>query len=290
MPYEHQWLSIYNDILNYGVIKTTRNAITKSVNDVSIKIDLNDGFPITTLKKTYWKGIVEELLWIINGQTDVSILQNKNIHIWDKNSSQTYLDSIGSNLSENDIGPGYGFQMRFSGAKYINCKTDYNSQGNDQLIDCINQIKNNPHSRRIIINLWNVFDLNAMALPPCHLLYQFTVTNDKLNCHLYQRSWDMLLGWNTSTAALLTHIIANHCGLHVGILTHTISDCHIYLSHDVSVDGNTDILNYLNSLVPYKLPSLHIKNKHDCINDYIFDDFELCDYNFHKSIKLNMIE
>jgi dihydrofolate reductase/thymidylate synthase len=317
-PFEATWLKLYNEILLNGIIKETRNAKTQSINDVVLKMDLAEGFPILTIKYTFFKGIVEELLWMLRGETNAKLLAEKKIHVWDANSSRVFLDARGlTNYEEGDIGPGYGFQMRYYGCEYNGCdpvanKLRYpaklknvksNEESNeelmiessvesneentqfepfvDQLMECIRLIKYDPNSRRIIINLWNVSDINKMALPPCHLLYQFTVSDGKLNCHLYQRSWDMLLGWNASTAALLTHIMAHHTGLKVGTLTHTICDLHLYLSH-------SNVFSTLNNFCPHQLPKLKIKTSVKNIEDYAFEDFELIDYNHHGTQKLNM--
>jgi dihydrofolate reductase/thymidylate synthase len=269
-PFEYQYQKILKNILNNGIIKNTRNSNTKSINDCNLKLDLSDGFPIMTLKKSFWRGIVEELLWMLRGETNTKILAEKDIHIWDKNSTREYLDNNGlSDYDEGEIGPGYGYQFR-------------HADNHDQLMECIKLIKEDKNSRRIIINLWNVKDLNKMALPPCHLLYQFTVTNDKLNCHFYQRSWDMLLGWNTTTAALLTHILAHQTNLEVGTLTHTICDVHIYSDHLKNVSSMLE-------RIPYKLPKLMINKNSECkIEEYEFNDFILNDYKFHPAIKFNM--
>jgi dihydrofolate reductase/thymidylate synthase len=280
--FEHIYKTIINKIMLYGINKESRNAITKSINDVSFKIHLKHGFPILTIKRTFWRGIVEELLWMLRGHTDTNKLKEKNIHIWDGNSSREYLDKYGFNsYKEGDIGPGYGFQMRHAGAVYFGCDYNYRNIGIDQVNECINLIKQNPNSRRIIINLWNVKDIDKMALPPCHYNYQFTVTNGELNCHLYQRSWDILLGWNTSTAALLTHIFAEQTGLKVGTLTHTICDIHLYHNHLNSID---ELMNRQS----YQLPTLKILNHKDNIDDYIFEDFLLENYQSHPPIKLQM--
>jgi dihydrofolate reductase/thymidylate synthase len=285
IPFELQYLNLLKQVMSNGIIRLGRNGNTKSINDVSIKINLQDGFPIVTVKRTFWKGIVEELLWMMRGHTNTKLLSNIGIKIWDGNSSKQYLESVGLNYEEGDIGPGYGFQMRHFGADYQNLTgVDLNvNVGQDQLLQCVHLLKTNPNNRRIIICLWNPSDTNKMALPPCHLLYQFTVTSGKLNCHLYQRSWDILLGWNTSTAALLTHIMAHFTGYDIGTLTHTICDVHIYETHLSHID---EIFNR----IPYKLSQLKI----NCsvpkeITDYKFEDFTLENYLYHPVLKLNMV-
>jgi dihydrofolate reductase/thymidylate synthase len=283
-PFETQYINLITDIGYRGNEKTTRGTTTLSVTDRSIKVDLADGFPIMTIKKVFWRGIVEELLWMLRGETDANILREKNIHIWDGNSSREYLDSVGlTHLAEWDIGPGYGFQLRHYGADYAGCKADYRGKGIDQLAECINLIKTKPHDRRILIDLWNPSKTKEMALPPCHIKYQFTITKSKLSCHLYQRSWDTLLGWNTTTAALLTHILAHFCELGVGTLTHTICDAHIYKDH---LDGFRQMIKR----VPYKLPTLKIIGAIPHSADaYETKQFVLEDYQTHDKIQMEMV-
>jgi dihydrofolate reductase/thymidylate synthase len=281
MPFELQYLELLKEVINHGTYKIGRNGATKSINDIRIKINLRDGFPISTLKRSFFRGIVCELLWMIRGETDAKILSNNGIKIWDGNSSREYLDAKGLDYREGDIGPGYGFQMRHFGGEYLGCDV-HPLTGTDQLADCIHAIKTNPNDRRIIISLWNPSMTNLMALPPCHLLYQFTVNNGQLNCHLYQRSWDILLGWNTSTAALLTHILAHFTGLQPGMLTHTICDLHVY---DVHIDAINEMFNR----IPYKLPQLRIHGDVPSnINDYEWSNFKLESYVHHPSIGLEM--
>ncbi|AGF85440.1 dihydrofolate reductase-thymidylate synthase [Moumouvirus goulette] len=291
---ENQYLDLVDKIINGGILKNTRNGQTRSIFGYQLKYDLSKGYPIQTVKKSYPKAIFEELMWMIRGNTDVNILQNAGVHIWDKNSSRDFLDKNGLDYDVGDIGPGYGFQMRYFGATYENCKNNYNGQGVDQLKKCIETIKNNPTDRRIIINLWNPVDINKMALPPCHILYNFGVdvydspTSDgktgRLNCHLIQRSWDVLLGWNTTTAALFTYILAHHCNLDVGILVHSISDAHLYQEH---IDSGA--VDKLLKRTPRKLPTLKITTKRENIEDYTFDDLVLEDYNPCPAIFAEMV-
>lgn len=251
-----------------------RNGSTRSVFGVHCKYDLREGFPLPTIKKCYPKMIFEELMWILRGQTDVSILQAQNVQIWNKNSSAEYLQALGLPWQANDIGPGYGFQMRHFGASYVNCKTDYTGQGIDQLQNCIDLLNHDPTSRRIIISLWNPCDLTLQALPPCHVMYQFKVDlydepiNGKrglLHCHLIQRSWDVLLGWNVPTAAMFTHLLATHTHLNVGWLAHAVTDAHIYVEHESGV-------NELLMRKPRDLPQLHVLHERDAITNYEFTD------------------
>jgi thymidylate synthase len=268
-PFEIQYMNILNEIMTNGIEMNTRNAITKSINNVSIKIDLNQGFPIPTLRKIYWKGIVHELIWFISGNTSIKYLQDNGINIWNGNTTREFLDKRGlTNLPIGDIGKSYGYQFR--------------KLKIDQLQECINLIKNDPSSRRILINLWNVEDLDQMALPPCCYSYQFLVENGKLNLNLIQRSFDCAVAWNISTGSLLTHILAKMCDLQVGTVLYTIGNCHVYQQHYEAVKE-------LLSRHPKQLPKLNIKIRRDKIEDYVFDDFELINYNPNPAIKMEMV-
>lgn len=266
--FEFEYLKLLNHIKLNGTDKQSRSGNVRSINDYSYTINLSDGFPILTLRRSFFKGIVEELLWFISGSSDANILKHRGVHIWDLHSSREYLDSVNLyHLPEGNIGHGYGYQLR-----------NYNGQGVDQLNRVIDEIKTNPHSRRLIINLWNPCQLDSTALPPCHLLYQFSVCDGKLNCHLYQRSWDILIGWNPSTAALLTHILADQCGLNVGKLTHSICDVHVY-------ENNLDKVDILLNRMPYILPTLTV-NSQAKVEDYKPSDFKLIDYVYHERVNL----
>lgn len=290
---EMQYINLIKTIMENGIIKNTRNEITKSIFGYQLRYDLQKGYPLLTIKKSYPKTIFEELMWMIRGQTDVKILNSKGVNIWNKNSSQSFLKSRNLNYQEGDIGPGYGFQLRHYGAEYIDCKTNYEKQGIDQLQLCIDLINNDPFSRRILIDLWNPSDIDKMALPPCHLLYNFNVElypelingkKGKLNCHLFQRSWDVFLGWNTTTAALLTYMLANHCDLDAGILVHSITDAHLYKSH---IDNGL-----IDELLRRKIrpsPKLYFINKHNKIEDYEFNDIVIVNYYPCPPIKADMV-
>jgi len=256
---------------------------------------LSKGFPILTVKRCYPRLIFEELMWMIRGHTNVKLLQEKNVRIWDKNSSKDFLDKYHLPYEEGDIGPGYGFQMRHYGAEYTNCLADYSGQGVDQLAECINLINKDPHSRRIIMNLWNPCDIKKMTLPPCHLVYNFGVDlydepnaitgkRGRLNCHLLQRSWDVVLGWNTSTAAMLTFLIANHCDLDPGYLVHSITDVHLYKNHIES-----GCVDKMLERTPRILPMLKIINQKSNIGDYQYEDLVIENYYPCPSIHFELI-
>ena len=225
-----------------------------------MKFNLQEGLPLLTTKKLHLKSIIHELLWFINGDTNISYLKKNKVSIWNE-----WADENG------DLGPVYGKQWRRwetpDGRKL------------DQLDEVIKSIKTNPNSRRMIVSAWNPSDVGSMALPPCHCLFQFYVSNQKLSCQLYQRSADIFLGvpFNIASYAILTHMIANVCGLSVGDFVHTLGDAHIYKNHLDQVQ--TQLLR--NTM---KLPNLNFRKKFKTINDFQFEDFEIVDYNPHPSI------
>lgn len=259
-----------------------------------------------TTKKVFVKGIIEELLWFIRGSTNAKELSAKGVKIWDGNSSRQYLDAYGfADREEGDLGPVYGFQWRHYGAQYQNMYTDYTGQGIDQLKECIEKIKNQPNDRRIIMCAWNPVDIPKMALPPCHCLVQFYVSNGQLSCMLYQRSADMVffllfnviheyntelngfflkgLGvpFNIASYAILTHMIAHITGLEAGEFVHTIGDCHVYLNHVSALEEQV-------KREPKSFPRLNIKRQVKDIEDFKYEDFEILDYNPHPIIKMEM--
>lgn len=283
---ETQYIDLLKKTLNIGKFKNDRTQTNiLSFAGSQSRYSLFNQFPLLTTKKMFFKGIVEELLWFLRGETNAKILKNKGVKIWDKNSSKEYLNSIGLiNNEEGDCGPIYGFNFRYFGAKYIDCNTDYTGQGFDQLIDVINKLKNDANSRRIIINLWNPNDLDKVCLPPCHVLYQFIVYDNKLTCSMYQRSGDLGLGvpFNIASASLLTYIIGFLTNLIPYELVHTIGDNHIYLNH-------IDILKEQINKKPYKFPTLKINNRNqNNVENFILDDFKLNDYKSHEILKMEM--
>lgn len=281
---EYQYLHLLQKVIDTGVYKQDRTGVgTLSIFGASMKFNLrNNSFPLITTKKTYWKGIVEELLWFIKGSTNAKELTDKGVRIWEANGSREYLDSIGLHDREtNDLGPIYGFQWRHFGEKYTTMHEKYTG-GIDQLAKLIKDIKENPNSRRHIMSAWNPVDLDKMALPPCHVLTQFYVNNGELSCQMYQRSADMGLGvpFNIASYSLLTCIIAKCCGLVPGDFIHIIGDCHIYSNHINAIKEQ---------LVrkPYPFPKLMISKK-DNIDNYEFNDFELIDYKSGDILKMDM--
>tara|TARA_B100001758_G_C18350170_1_gene579378 strand:+ start:80 stop:904 length:825 start_codon:yes stop_codon:yes gene_type:complete len=267
-----QYLDLIEHVVKNGVEKSDRTGTgTKSVFGYQMRFDLSEGFPMVTTKKLHTKSIIYELLWFLNGDTNIDYLKNNGVKIWDD-----WADENG------DLGPVYGFQWR-----------NWNNDNIDQISELIQTIKTNPDSRRMLISAWNPsvlpdtsksFSENVSngkaALPPCHAFFQFYVSNNKLSCQLYQRSADIFLGvpFNIASYALLTHMIAHVCNLDVGDFVHTFGDAHIYNNH-------MDQINLQLSREPRKLPTLKIKRKVESIFDFKFEDFEIINYNPHPHIK-----
>lgn len=252
------------DVLENGDTKSDRTGTgTTSVFGRQIRFDLSDGFPLITTKKVFTKGIIAELLWLLNGDTNSKTLEDQGVNIW----------KAWANPETGELGKVYGAQWRsWTGA---------DGETHDQIAQVIEDIKKNPDSRRHIVSAWNVGDLKDMALVPCHAFFQFYVSSDgKLSCQLYQRSADMFLGvpFNIASYALLTHMIAQQTGLEVGEFIHTFGDAHIYSNHE------DQVLEQL-SRQPYPFPKLVIKRKPDSIFDYALDDFEFDGYQHHPTIK-----
>jgi len=232
---EQQYLGLIRRIMESGNRKGDRTGTgTLSLFGAQMRFSLRNGaFPLLTTKKVFYRGIAEELFWFIRGSTSAKELQDRNVRIWDGNSSRQFLDSVGLvHREEGDLGPVYGFQWRHFGAQYTDMHADYSGQGVDQLADVIDKIKNRPDDRRILLCAWNPADLNKMALPPCHCLVQFYVANGELSCQLYQRSADMGLGvpFNIASYALLTVMLAHVTGTTPGDFVHTLGDAHVYRS------------------------------------------------------------
>jgi dihydrofolate reductase / thymidylate synthase len=284
---EKGYLNAIKDIMTKGIDRNDRTGVgTRSLFGLNFRYDLQLGFPLLTTKRMFSRGIFEELLWFLNGHTNVKLLQDNDVHIWDGNSSREYLDKIGlTSRKVGDAGPIYGHQFRHFGAKYVDCHTSYKGQGIDQLQYVIDLIKNDPESRRMIINLWNPVDLNAMALPPCHILYHFWISEGKyVHCSMLQRSGDMGLGvpFNIASASLLTHIIANLTGLVAKELVHTINDAHIYNNH-------IDALKTQLTLTARPFPKLRIIDRcQKSVEDFNSYDFVLHGYTPHPTIKMDM--
>jgi dihydrofolate reductase / thymidylate synthase len=282
---EYQYLEAMKDIIETGEFKEDRTGVgTISKFGLKMSFDISQTFPLLTTKDTFWRGIVEELIWFVKGDTNAKHLQEKKIHIWDGNSSREYLDSIGLNHREiGDLGPVYGFQWRHFGAEYKTMHDDYTNKGVDQLQEVIHTIKTNPNSRRILMSAWNPSDLKKMALPPCHVLSQFYVEGDKLNLQMYQRSGDMGLGipFNIASYSLLLRMVCHVTGYQPGRFIHTIGDAHVYKNH-------VDAIKKQLTRTPKPFPILKINRDVKDIEDFRFDDFSLVNYSHWPKIKMEM--
>jgi len=257
-----QYLDLLNHILEKGTDKSDRTGTgTRSVFGHQIRFDLEAGFPMLTTKKLHLKSIIYELLWFLKGDTNVKYLQENGVRIWNEWARE-----------DGGLGPVYGKQWRsWEGA---------DGRTHDQIMKVIDLIKNNPDSRRIIVNAWNVGELDEMALCPCHCMFQFYVADGKLSCQLYQRSADAFLGvpFNIASYALLTMMMAQVCGLQVGEFVHTFGDLHLYSNH--FEQAKTQLQR-----TPKKLPSIKINEQITDILAFDFKDFELLDYNPDPHIK-----
>jgi thymidylate synthase len=256
-----QYLSMMRHIRDNGARKEDRTGTgTLSVFGHQMRFNLSDGFPLVTTKKLHLKSIIHELLWFLSGDSNIRYLQDNGVSIWD-----AWADENG------DLGPIYGVQWR-------NWKNEI-GESIDQIQDVVTRIKEDPDSRRIIVSAWNVGQIPAMALPPCHCLFQFYVADGKLSCQLYQRSADVFLGvpFNIASYALLTHMMAQQTGLNVGDFIWTGGDCHIYSNHFEQMNRQLD-------REPLALPRLAIKRRPDSIFDYKFEDFEILNYQSHPHI------
>lgn len=257
-----KYLQFLQTILDKGTRKGDRTGTgTLSYFGYDMRFDLNDGFPLLTTKKLHLKSIVHELLWFLSGETNVKYLQDNGVRIWNEWADE-----------EGNLGPVYGKQWRFWEAK--------DGRVIDQIQNLIDNIKNNPNSRRLIVSAWNVGELDQMALPPCHLLFQFYVAGNKLSCKLTQRSADAFLGvpFNIASYSLLTHMVAQQCDLEVGEFIWSGGDCHIYENHLEQVKEQLE-------RTPGKRPELKILRKPESIFDYTFEDFEFENYIAQPNIK-----
>jgi thymidylate synthase len=257
-----QYLAFMRHVYEHGTEKTDRTGTgTRSVFGYQMRFNLQDGFPMVTTKKLHLKSIIHELIWFLAGSTNTKYLKDNGVTIWDE-----WADA------EGNLGPIYGYQWRNWPApdgKHI-----------DQIKQVVDQIKNNPDSRRLIVSAWNVADIPQMKLPPCHAFFQFYVADGKLSCQLYQRSADIFLGvpFNIASYALLTHMMAQQTGLEVGDFVWTGGDCHLYSNH-------MDQVREQLSRTPHPLPKLVIKRTPESIFDYKYEDFEVVGYESHPHIK-----
>ena len=257
-----QYLDLLQKVLDEGETKEDRTGTgTISLFGAQARYNLSEGFPVVTTKKLHLRSIIHELLWFLKGDTNVKYLRDNKVSIWDE-----WADEKG------DLGPVYGYQWRSwptADGRHI-----------DQITQVIDQIKKNPDSRRLIVSAWNVGEIENMALPPCHAFFQFYVSQDKLSCQLYQRSADLFLGvpFNIASYALLTHMIAQECGLGVGDFVHTLGDAHIYSNHMEQVKLQL-------SRTPKPLPQIKLNPAITSVFDFTFDDIELINYQSDDAIK-----
>jgi thymidylate synthase len=257
-----QYLDFLRHIRTTGARKADRTGTgTLSVFGHQMRFDLNAGFPLVTTKQLHLRSIIYELLWFLRGDTNIQYLHEHNVTIWDE-----WADQAGN------LGPVYGKQWR--------SWPTADGRSVDQLAGVIEQIKQNPDSRRLVVSAWNVGELDRMALLPCHLLFQFYVAGNRLSCQVYQRSADALLGvpFNIASYALLTQMVAQQCALQVGELIWTGGDCHLYLNHLEQADLQL-------SRTPYPLPQLVIRRLPPSLFDYRFEDFDIQNYQHHAAIK-----
>ena len=290
MKEENQYLELIRTILDKGSHETTRNGEVISTFGYFMRFSLTDGvIPLLTTKQIAWKTCFRELMWFVSGNTNNKLLQDQNVHIWDANCTRDFLHNRGlDHLEENDLGPIYGHQWRSFNAQYENCHTNYRGKGVDQLANIISALKNpnERSSRRLIISAWNPCQLDEMALPPCHILMQFNVRDNKyLSCALYQRSGDVGLGvpFNIASYSFLTHIVAKHCNLIADEFVYTLGNAHIYKNH-------IEQLREQIKREPYDFPKIHIVNKHENIEEYCIEDIEwISKYLHHPSIKMDMV-
>ncbi|WP_019672700.1 thymidylate synthase [Psychrobacter lutiphocae] len=275
---EAAYLDLIRYVRDHGTPKGDRTGTgTLSHFGAQMRFDLKDGFPLLTTKKVHMKSITYELFWFLKGDTNVQYLQDHGVRIWNEWSTAEQTARFGR--PEGELGPIYGHQWRNYGAS----KSDdggFNQDGVDQITQVIEQIKNNPNSRRLIVSGWNPAEANLVALPPCHTLFQFFVADGKLSCQLYQRSADLFLGvpFNIASYSLLTHMIAQVCDLEVGEFIWSGGDCHLYQNHLEQVNEQL-------SRTPYELPTLWLNPEVKDIFDFTFDDIRVQNYQSHPAIK-----
>jgi thymidylate synthase len=261
----HQYLSMMRHVRERGAAKGDRTGTgTLSVFGYQMRFDLGDGFPLLTTKKLHLRSIIYELLWFLNGDSNIRFLNDHGVSIWDAWANE-----------DGDLGPIYGVQWRSWPAS--------DGRTIDQISDVLKRLRENPDSRRMIVSAWNVADLDRMALPPCHCLFQFYVAEGKLSCQLYQRSADIFLGvpFNIASYALLTHMLAQQTGLRVGEFIWTGGDCHLYRNHLEQADAQL-------RREPYALPRLVIARRPDSLFDYRFEDFEIIGYEAHPHLRADV--
>ena len=295
-----QYLDLLKKIKEDGIVKSDRTGTgTRSIFGYQMRFDLSEGFPLLTTKRVFLKGVIHELLWFLAGDTNIKYLVDNGVHIWDNDAYRFYKELCAKqgvepiSMEEFLVASQQQTPSPIEGYAYGNLNHVYGYQWRswgkpdgsaiDQIKQVIDTIKNNPDSRRMIVSAWNVADVEDMALPPCHVLFQFYVADGKLSCQLYQRSADTFLGvpCNIASYALLTMMIAQECGLQAGEFVHTLGDTHLYLNHMEQVDEQL-------SRSPRTLPTMRLNPDVKSVFDFKYEDFTLEGYNPHPTIKAPM--
>lgn len=290
-----QYLDLLNRICHEGVVRGDRTGTgTKGIFGHQMRFDLSEGFPLVTTKRLFLKGVIYELLWFLKGDTNIKYLVDNGVHIWDSDAFRYYNELCVRHgvlpVDKDTFLAAAGVESPIEGYRFGDLNNVYGYQWRswptrdggaiDQIRKVIETIKTNPTSRRMIVSAWNVADVDSMALPPCHTMYQFFVAEGKLSCMLYQRSGDTFLGvpFNIASYALLTMMIAKECGLEAGEFIHTLGDAHLYLNHLEQAEEQL-------SREPRKLPTMHLNPAVESIFDYKYEDFTLEGYDPHPAIK-----
>ena len=290
-----QYLELLDKICRDGVVRGDRTGPgTKGIFGYQMRFDLREGFPLVTTKRLFLKGVIYELLWFLRGDTNIKYLVDNGVHIWDSDAYRYYNELCVRHgvlpVDKDTFLAAAGVESPIEGYRFGDLNNVYGYQWRswptgdggaiDQIKKVIETIKSNPNSRRMIVSAWNVADVDSMALPPCHTMFQFFVAEGRLSCQLYQRSGDTFLGvpFNIASYALLTMMIAKECGLEPGEFVHTLGDAHLYLNH---LEQAAEQL----SREPRKLPTMHLNPEVKSIFDYTFEDFTLEGYDPHPAIK-----
>lgn len=290
-----QYLDLLNRICREGVVRGDRTGTgTKGIFGHQMRFDLSEGFPLVTTKRLFLKGVIYELLWFLKGDTNIKYLVDNGVHIWDSDAFRYYNEFCVRHgvlpVDKDTFLAAAGVESPIEGYRFGDLNNVYGYQWRswptrdggaiDQIRKVIETIKTNPTSRRMIVSAWNVADVDSMALPPCHTMFQFFVAEGKLSCMLYQRSGDTFLGvpFNIASYALLTMMIAKECGLEAGEFIHTLGDAHLYLNHLEQAEEQL-------SREPRKLPTMHLNPAVESIFDYKYEDFTLEGYDPHPAIK-----
>lgn len=280
---ESQYLRLMRKVITDGEKRHNRTGVsTYSLFGETLTFDLSR-FPLLTTKKVYWRGVVEELLWFVRGDTSSKRLEDKKVNIWRGNTTEEFIEKRNLPYEQGDCGPVYGFQWRHWNAPYSGCDADYDKKGVDQLKELVENIKKDPYSRRHVMSAWNVEQLDDMVLPPCHVMCQFYVSGDGgLSCQMYQRSADVFLGlpFNIASYAALTYVIARETGLRPSTLKICVGDAHVYENH---MDAATTQLERR----PKMFPQLRVRSGPDMFR-LEASDFELVDYDPHPALKAPM--